>query len=170
MAHYLRPFFRMLKKGNQLEDTPDLRLLFDKLKAHLAAVPQLNIFNPDLPVIVRTDSSLNAWAFALLNEAEDGTRLPVMYLGSVFADSQKNLCIFRKEMLALIYGLRRVEYLLAFKSFVVETDNRILAWLYRAKNLTAQNARYLEFLNRFKIEFRLISSKAYVEADFFLVI
>ena len=153
LAHYLRPFFRMLKKGNKLDDTPNLRLLFEKLKPHLASAPHLHIFNPDLKIVVRTDSSLNAWLFALFNETEDGTRLPGMYLGPVFPDSQKNLCTFRKEMLALIYGLRRVEYFLACKSFVVETDNQILAWLYRAKNLTAQSAQCMEFLKRFKIEF-----------------
>ena len=127
----------------------------------------MHIYNPELKTFVRTDSSLNAWSFALFNETEGGQILPIMYLGSVFHESLKNSCIFRKEMLALIYGLRRVKYLLAFKSFVVETDNQVLTWIYRAKNLNAQTARYIEFLNRFKMEFRLIKSSANVECDFF---
>ena len=31
LSLYLRPFFRMLRKGQRLLDTPHLRLLFDKL-------------------------------------------------------------------------------------------------------------------------------------------
>ena len=44
MQHYLRPFYRMLKKGVKLEDTPQLRELFQRLKTHLAQA-RISIFS-----------------------------------------------------------------------------------------------------------------------------
>ena len=68
--------------------------------------------------------------------------------------------------MASIYGLRSTEYPLFNKKITVECDNQVLTWLYRAKNLNAQTARYIEFFNNFRFEFELIKIKEFVDCDF----
>ena len=166
LSSYLRPFLRMLRKPYRLQDTPELRLLFQKLKERLASSPNLYIFDHDKKIVVRTDSSQRKWSFGLFNEDSTGKRLPIWYLSGLHDQTTKNWCIFRLELQALINGLRRTFYLLFNRSILVECDNQVVTWLYRAKELNPEMARYLEFLNNFRFEFKLIKTKQNIDSDF----
>ena len=62
--------------------------------------------------------------------------------------------------------MRRTIYLLFNISILVECDNQVLMWLYRAKEFNPQMTRYLEFLNNFRLEFKLIKTKQNSDCDF----
>ena len=166
LSSYLAPFLRMLRGNNKIQDTAELRILWQRLLERLASAPNLYIFDPQKKIVARSDSSLRKWSFSLYNEDSDGTRRPVLYLSGLHPESMKNHCIFRLELQALINGLKRVMYLLQGRSVLIEVDNSVVASIYKAKELNPHLARCLQFLNEFRLKFSQIPSKKNVDCDF----
>lgn len=166
LSSYLAPFLRMLRGQNKMQDTPELRSLWEKIKERLSTAPHLFIFDPSKKIIVRSDSSLRKWSFSLFNQELDGTRRPILFLSGLHPESMKNHCIFRLELAALMNGLKRTMYLLQGRSILVEVDNSVVASIYKAKELNPHLARCLQFLNEFRLQFSLIPTRKMIDCDF----
>lgn len=85
--------------------------------------------------------------------------------GAAFCQTEKNYCVTRKEMLAVVYFIKQFKHYLLGREFLLRTDHRSLVWLHKMKEPEGQMARWLEQLGpyTFKIEHR--SGKQHGNAD-----
>ena len=63
--------------------------------------------------------------------------------------AERNYCVTRRELLAVIDRVRHFRHYLYGKKFVVRTDHGALRWLVSFKDLGGQMARWVELLGTY---------------------
>jgi hypothetical protein len=113
--------------------TVDHRASYDRFKEAISNA--LTLYYPDynLNWILRTDASLTGCGVILYQEyvAPDGIlqEQVIAILSHKFSGPATRWPTIEQEAFAIYFGLRKLEYLLMCKSFVVETDHRNLVWM-----------------------------------------
>src|SRR6266516_4662228 len=88
-------------------------------------------------------------AGAVLQQEQDGVERVIGYASHVFDMHEKNYCTTRKELTALIFGLKQYRQYLLGRKFKIRTDHSALQYLKTAKELFGQQARWLDLLSEF---------------------
>ena len=78
--------------------------------------------------------------------------LPTLYGSHVLSAAQRNYCVTRKELLAVVTFTRTYRHYLLGNRFSVRTDHGSLVWLMNFKNIEGQLARWLEELQEYDME------------------
>ena len=105
----------------------------------------------ELPFILDTDAS----GFALgpvLSQIEDGKEQVIAYYSKSFSKCERNYCVTRRELLAIVSAVKHFHHYLYGKHFTVRTDHGALSWLLRFKNPEGQMARWIEILQTYDID------------------
>ena len=118
---------------------------FDKLKAILTKTSVLVYPDMHLPFILDTDAR-NTGIGAVLSQSMDGRERPVAFFSQTLRQAQKNYCVTRKELLAVVKFIRRFHAYFYGQRFIVHTDHSALQWLINFWNPEGQVARWLETL------------------------
>ena len=74
---------------------------FTKLKAALIEAPVLAYPDPSYPFLLDTDAS-NVGIGAVLSQVVEGRERPVAYFSSAPSQPQRNYCVTRRELLAVV--------------------------------------------------------------------
>jgi hypothetical protein len=129
---------------------------FNKLKEVLTNPPVLTYYSPHRPVTVDTDASAFAIGAVLSQIQEDGTEKVVAYYSRCLSNAERNYCVTRRELLAIVEALRHWRHYVTGKEITVRSDHSSLSWLKKFKEPEGQMARWLEKLSEFKmtIEYR----------------
>jgi hypothetical protein len=76
----------------------------------------------------------------------------ISYASKTLTPSEKNYCVTRRELLAVVTFVRKFRHYLYGKKFTVRTDHRCLQWLINFKEPEGQLARWIEYLGTFDFE------------------
>ena len=76
----------------------------------------------------------------------------ICYASRTMTKSEKNYCVMKKEMLALVFFVKKFRHYLLGKKFRVRTDHKALAWLWSFKEPEDQIARWQAYLAEFDME------------------
>ena len=68
--------------------------------------PILGYPNPSLPYIVETDASNEACG-AVISQISDGLERPIAYFSKTFSSEERNYCVTRRELLAVVRGVQQ---------------------------------------------------------------
>ena len=77
----------------------------------------------------------------------------VAYYSKTFSPPQKNYCVTRRELLAVILAVTHFRPYLYGRRFRLRTDHASLIWLYKQADPSHQIARWLELLAEFEFSF-----------------
>lgn len=72
-----------------------------------------------------------------MSQIQDGKETVIAY---ALSSAEKNYCVTRKEMLALVYFVKHFKQYLLGREFLA--DHRSLVWLHRFKEPDGQIARW----------------------------
>ncbi len=75
-----------------------------------------------------TDASGSAIG-AVLSQKQDGQEKVISYSSRTLTKPERNYCVTRKELLALVDSVRQFRHYLLGREFVVRTDHKALVWL-----------------------------------------
>ncbi|KAJ8346946.1 hypothetical protein SKAU_G00283470 [Synaphobranchus kaupii] len=95
------------------------------------------------PFIVDTDASNTGVGAVLSQEDEDGERV-VTYYSRALGKAERNYCVTRRELLAVVRALHHFRPYLQGSHFLLRTDHTSLTWLLNFKDPEGQVARWLE--------------------------
>lgn len=92
----------------------------------------------------------------VLSQKQNDIERVVAYYSRTLNKPERNYCVTRKELLAVVSSVKHFHHYLFGKNFLIRTDHGALKWLMRFKNPEGQVARWLEILNTydFQIEHR----------------
>jgi len=76
----------------------------------------------------------------------------IAYYSKVFSKTERNYCVTRKELLAMIDSTKFFYHYLYGRKFVIRTDHISLKWLTIFRNLEDQLARLLEQIQQYHFE------------------
>ena len=122
---------------------PDQEAAFSRLKTALLKAPVVHQPDMDKAFHVSTDASQHGVG-AVLYQVVNREKKYVSFTSKALKKGQRNYSATKRELLAIVYALKRWEPFLAGTKFSVETDHKALSFLHNAKSHMVRDwARYL---------------------------
>ena len=144
------PLFALLRKGVKYIWTPKHQSAFDLLKNKLASAPVLALPCDDAQTILDVDAS-DTGLGAVLSNVNNGEERPVAYASRTYNPCEKSYCITRRELLAMIFGLKHFRQYCLGHHVIVRTDHAPLLAIKSNPNPSAQMCRWLDLIEEMDI-------------------
>lgn len=105
----LDPLHKLLRKGQKLIWTAECEESFEKIKKLLCQKPILEIFDPELPINIYTDASIQGIGAVLKQLQHNGQEKPCAYFSRKLNDSEKR----KKSNISRVFSNKRSGKILA---------------------------------------------------------
>jgi len=145
------PLYGLMKKGTYFVWTDECQEAFDELKHRLVTGPILALPENEGCFILDTDASDSGMG-AVLSQQQSGVEKVIAYASRTMTNAEKKYETTRKELLAVVYGLKQFRQYLYGRHFIIRTDHAALSWLRRTPEPMPQLARWLTFIDQFDYE------------------
>ena len=142
------PLYALTKTGVAFQWTRACHTAFENLKAVLTNAPVLQYPDPSKPFILDTDAS-SVGVGAVLSQACDGVEHVVAYFSRTLSPAERNYCVTRRELLAVVTAVRHFHSYLYGSQFTIRSDHASLQWLQNLKDPEGQLARWLARLGQY---------------------
>ena len=127
-AEVAKPLHKLLEVGQKFEWIPETQQAFQELKKWLVSAPILGYPLLDAPFILDTDAS-NHVIGVVLSQIQDGPERVIAYYSQTLCQLQKQYCVTRGELLAVIKAVQHFHHYLYGRHFMVRSDHAALKWL-----------------------------------------
>ena len=142
------PLIECLRKNVPLIWTEERQKTFDELKSFLVSPPVLSTARDQGQYVLDTDASLVGCG-ACLQQWQDGQLKVISYASRTFNKAERAYCATRREVAALIFGLKRFRQFLLGCQFIARVDNAALSHYQKTREPIGQQCRYLDFIAQF---------------------
>ena len=123
----------------------------DELKKRMVSQPILALPTSEGRYILDTDAS-DFGLGAVLSQEQEGCKRIIANASLTLNKAERKYETTRKELLAIVYGLKQYKQYLLGRHFVIRTDHAALSWLRRTAEPMPQLARWLTFIEQFEYE------------------
>lgn len=147
-ANLARPLHELTKKGVLFQWTSRQDDAFTHLKEKLVTAPVLASPIDQGKYVLDTDASNEALG-AILHQEQEGVLRVIAYASRVLTAAERVYCTTRKELLGVIFGLKKFRQFLLAREIVIRTDHAALTHLQRTREPIGQQARWLDLLSEF---------------------
>ena len=149
---FVRGFARMASPLHSLSEkskgwawSDECEQAFNSLKHYLSSAPVLMLPNFNHDFILDVDASGNGLG-AILSQEVNGCEQVVAYASRALTKAERRYCATRRELLALVWGIRHFRPYLFGRTFIARTDHNSLKWLRNFRDPEGQVARWLKIL------------------------
>ena len=132
------------------------------MKVIINNCPILFFYNETAVIILQTDASdygIGGYLFQII----DGKHQPIMFISKAFTRAQLRWSPFEKEAYAIIYCVKKLDYLPRDVKFTLQTDHRNL--LFLKENSDAKVVRWNMVLSEFNYTLEHIPGNTNIVAD-----
>lgn len=150
-ANVARSLHDLTKKNRPFVWQLEQEKAFEQLKELLCTAPMLAYPIPGKKFILDTDASAYGIG-GVLSQLIDGQERVIGYYSRVLGKPEKNYCVTRKELLAVVECVKHFHKYLYGQRFLLRTDHAALKWLLQFKNPEGQIARWIERLQNYEFE------------------
>ena len=150
-ANVARSLHDLTKKNRPFVWQLEQEKAFEQLKELLCTAPMLAYPIPGKKFILDTDASAYGIG-GVLSQLIDGQERVIGYYSRVLGKPEKNYCVTRKELLAVVECVKHFHKYLYGQRFLLRTDHAALKWLLQFKNPEGQIARWIERLQNYDFE------------------
>ena len=137
---------------------------FELLKQALWSAPILSFPREEGNFILDTDASARRHG-GILHQVQDGEERVLAYGSKKLSRQQRNYCVTRRELLAIVVFLREFRNYLLGQHFLLRTDHSSLVWLTCFKEPQGQLAQWLEYISQFKFDIVHRAGAKHTNAD-----
>jgi len=102
---------------------------------------------------------------AVLQQEHDGQLRVIGYASRALTNAKRRYCITRKELLGIVYGLKKYRQYLLGQEIVVRTDHAALTFLKKTPEPIGQQGRWLDLLSEYIIEIQHRPGRAHSNSD-----
>ncbi|GFW16114.1 retrovirus-related Pol polyprotein from transposon 17.6 [Trichonephila clavipes] len=159
-----RPVYKLTEAKQKFIWTVDCNNAFNKLKDALTSVPILAYTKIGKQFILDTDASHESIG-AILSQEIAGQERVIAYFSKCLSKPERNYCVTRKELLAIVKDVEHFHPYLYGRRFLLRTDHASLTWLLNFKNSEGQIARWIQRLQEYDVEIRHRKGSAHGNAD-----
>jgi len=140
---------RLTTKGVTWQWSPVKQRVFDHLKGCLKGclqvAPILAYSDPTLEYILGTNAS-DQNVSAVLSQVQESREIVVAYCSKFLSPTERNYCITRKELLAVIKSVKYYRPYPYGRRFRLATDHPSLIWLCKRAEPSSQVAKWFAIL------------------------
>ena len=137
---------------------------FDELKHRLTTTPVLAYPIVSGKFMLDMDASKTGIG-AVPSQEQNGQERVVAYFSQSLNRRERNYCVTRKELLAVVKATKKFHYYLYGQRFVVRTDHALLKWLFNFRQPEGQIAPWLQKLQEYDFEIVHCAERSHVNAD-----
>ena len=159
------PLYDLLKKNEPFRWTGRCQQAFEALKERLMTEPVLALPSDNGQFVLDTDASDQGLGAVLSDRGPTGEERVIAYASRRLQTSELNYETTRKELLAVVYGLKQFRQYLHGRHIVIRTDHAALSWLRRTPEPMPQMARWLSFIEEFDYEVQHRAGRQHGNAD-----
>ena len=163
-ANIAKPLTRLTEADRRFHWGDDCQEAFNTLKVALTTAPILSYPLSDGKFILDTDAS-NVGLGAVLSQIQDGQEKVIGYFSKTLSKPERNYCVTRRELLAVIKSVEHFYKYLYGRKFLLRTDHAALQWLLKFKNPEGQVARWIERLQEYDFETQHRAGHIHCNAD-----
>ena len=163
-ANIAGPLHRLTEKETEFVWTVQCNEAFLKLKQLLTTAPILAYPIASGRYTLDTDASEKAIG-AVLSQEQNGHERVIAYYSRSLTRRERNYCVTREELLAVVKAIEKFHYYLYGQRFVVRTDHASLKWLFNFCQPEGQVARWLQKLQEYQFEVVHRAGKSHMNAD-----
>ena len=142
------PLHGLTRKNVRFEWTSACAEAFEKLKTCLTTAPVLALPTDDDRYVLDTDASDVGLGVVLSKITNEGEK-PIAYGSRLCNGAERNYNVTRRELLAVIFGLKTFRQYLLGRRFIIRTDHAALQWLKKTPSPIGQQARWVEQIEEF---------------------
>ena len=164
-AEIARPLHKLTERGAAFLWTGDCQRAFEKLRQALITAPVLAFPDYNKPFILDTDASDTGIGAVLSQLDAKGRERVIAYASRTLSKPERQYCVTRRELLAVVYFVRQFKLFLAGQSFTLRTDHGALTWLMNFKDPEGQTARWLESLQQYNFKIVHRQGRLHTNAD-----
>lgn len=135
------PLYKLIEKDSAISWPENCKLSFKK--DCLISAPVLGYPDITQEFIIGTDAS-GFYIGGVLTQIKDDREQVIAYFNKSLSRAECNYCVTRRELLAVVEGVKHFNHYLYGKHFTMRTDHGALNWLKQFKNPEGQMARWLE--------------------------
>jgi hypothetical protein len=157
------PLRRLQSTKSHFRWTEDQQQAFDLLKKHFAEEPCLAPFDEYAPLSLATDASATGLGAVLLQHGR-----PVLYAARSLTDAETRYSTIEKELLAVVFALRKCHFYTYGRPVRILTDHRSLLGLVTTEldQMTPRLRRFVERLFPYSLTWEYIPGKENVIPDY----
>ena len=150
-ADIAKPLHRLTEKTRQFVWDDECEAAFMELKARLQDSPLLAYPRPGEEYILDTDAS-GVGIGGVLSQVQDGVERPVAYASRALKKPERNYCVTRRELLAVVVYLKHFRPYIYGQKVTIRTDHASLRWILNLKDPEGQLARWLEVITEYDFQ------------------
>ena len=144
--------------------TTECQRAFKELKDRLVSAPILAFPTTTDTFVLDTDAS-NLAIGAVLSQQQDGVERVIAYGSRALTKEERNYCVTRRELLAVVHFVEAYKYYLYGKPFLLRTDHSSLRWMLHQKDPKDQLARWIQKLSPYQFTIEHRAGKKHGNAD-----
>lgn len=163
-AEVASPLHKLTAKSAKFEWNDDCECSFQELKKRLQRTPILTFPTPADEFVLDTDASADAVG-AVLSQVQDGSEKVIAYFSRKLNKAERNYCVTRQELLALVTALKQFRQYVYGRKTKVRTDHASLKWLLHFRNPEGQLARWIEQIAEYDINIEHRPGRNHANAD-----
>ena len=127
----LSPLYKLLKKDAPYIWGSEQQRSFNRIKQLFNTCNILKMFDPNLPVLVETDSSSYGIAGVLLQRNIDSKFWhPVQFISRTLNSAERNYSCLEREALSVVFALDKFKHFLLGSKFLIHNDHKPLMSLF----------------------------------------
>ena len=155
-----KPLTELTKKNQPFYWTEACEKAFQDLKNCLCSSPVLRYPNYSKEFTLTTDAS-NVGLGGILSQ--DGH--PCCYISRTLNKPEINYSTTEKELLAIVWSVKRLRQFLLGRKFKIQTDHQALKWLFSVKDPSSRLLRWRLRLEEYDYEIEYVKGKDNKAAD-----
>lgn len=159
-----QPLYKLTEAKTEFVWTGQCQLAFDSLKSSLTSTRVLAYPTREGKFVLDTDASDHGIG-AVLSQFQDGMERPIAFASRTLSKSERNYCVTRRELLAIVEFVKQHRHYLQGTRFCIRTDHAPLRSVIKAKDPEGQLARWIEFLSTFDFEIQYRPGQRHQNAD-----
>jgi hypothetical protein len=134
------PLYALLHKEEVYHWGEEQQAAFETLKREVLRHAMLFTYNPEFPLVLRTDASNVGMGACLYQKAPDGDR-PLDFFSKQFKGAELNYSTVEQEALAAYTAIKHNRHYLRGRKFLLETDSKSNTFIQTANNEKVQRWR-----------------------------
>ena len=108
---------------------------------------------PSSEVIFKLDTDASNFGIGgVISQIQDGHERVIAYGSRSLTKAERNYCVTRRELLAIVHFVKYFHHYLYGQKFIVRTDHAALRWLFNFKEPEGQIARWLQVLGTYDFD------------------
>ena len=129
-----------------------MQTAFEELKVKLTSAPVLSYPDYAKQFVVSTDASSRAVGAVLSQADENGRDHAIIYASRALSAAESNYSAFKREVLGVIFALKKFRHYLTSNRFKLYTDHQVLKYVFNMKDPHRRIARWFTLLAEYDFE------------------